>query len=62
MVAAYAGVLLYAGIIFLAAWKLLYWQGLLYVIVALIGTTLSLALVPRGSTITAERASKAGAG
>jgi protein-S-isoprenylcysteine O-methyltransferase Ste14 len=62
IVASYIGVLLFASLIFLGAWKLAYWQGLLYVVVALIGTTLSNALVPKGSDITVERASNAAAG
>lgn len=62
IVASYVGVLLYASFIFLGAWKLAYWQGLLYVVVALLGATLSHALVPKGSDITAERAANAGAG
>ena len=62
IVASYVGVLLYASFIFLAAWRLLYWQALLYVAVALIGATLSNALVPKGSGITVERAGNAAAG
>jgi protein-S-isoprenylcysteine O-methyltransferase Ste14 len=62
IVASYVGVLLYAGFIFLGAWKLLYWQALLYVAVALIGATLSNVLVPKGSDLTVDRASKAAAG
>jgi protein-S-isoprenylcysteine O-methyltransferase Ste14 len=62
IVASYVGVLLYASLIFLAAWKLVYWQALLYVVIALIGATLSHALVPSGSDITVERASNAAAG
>jgi protein-S-isoprenylcysteine O-methyltransferase Ste14 len=62
IVASYIGVLLYASFIFLGAGKLAYWQGLLYVVLALIGATLSNALVPRGSDITVERASTAAAG
>jgi protein-S-isoprenylcysteine O-methyltransferase Ste14 len=62
IIAGYVGVLLYASFIFLGAWKLMYWQGLLYVVIALIGTTLSNALVPRGSDITVERASNVAAG
>jgi len=56
------GVLLYAGLIFLGAWKLLYCQGLLYVVIALVGVTLSHVLEGRGSDLIVERASKAGAG
>jgi protein-S-isoprenylcysteine O-methyltransferase Ste14 len=62
IVASYVGVLLCASVIFLAAWRLVYWQALLYVVVALIGATLSHALVPKGSGITVERASNAAAG
>lgn len=62
IVASYVGVLLYATFIFIGAWKLVYWQGLLYVIVALVGATLSHVLVPRGSDIAVERAANAGAG
>jgi len=62
IVASYVGILLFASLIFLAAWKLVYWQALLYVVIALMGATLSNALVPRGSDITIERASTAAAG
>ncbi len=62
IVASYAGVLVYAGLVFLGAWKIAYWQGLLYLALALVGTTLSHVLVPRGSTITVDRARDAGAG
>jgi len=62
ILASYVGVLLYASFIFLGAWKLVYWQALLYVVIALIGATLSNALVPRGSDLTVERASTAAAG
>jgi hypothetical protein len=50
IIASYVGVLLYAGLVFLGAWKIAYWQGLLYVVLALVGTTLSHVLVPAGST------------
>jgi protein-S-isoprenylcysteine O-methyltransferase Ste14 len=59
IVASYAGVLIYAGLIFLSAWRIAYWQGLLYLVLALIGTTLSHLLVPAGSTITVDRAREA---
>jgi protein-S-isoprenylcysteine O-methyltransferase Ste14 len=62
IIASYAGVLLYAGLVFLGAWKIAYWQGLLYVVLALVGTTLSHLLVPAGSTVTADRAREAKAG
>ncbi len=62
IVASYVGVLLYAGVVFLGAGKLAYWQGLLYLALALAGTTLNHLLVPAGSDITAVRAREARAG
>jgi protein-S-isoprenylcysteine O-methyltransferase Ste14 len=62
VVASYVGVLVYASLVFLGAWKLVYWQGLLYVALAVVGTTMSHALVPAGSEITANRAREASAG
>jgi protein-S-isoprenylcysteine O-methyltransferase Ste14 len=62
IVASYVGVLVYAALIFLAAWKIAYWQGLLYVVLALAGTTLSHVLVPARSSLTADRAREARAG
>jgi protein-S-isoprenylcysteine O-methyltransferase Ste14 len=62
IVASYVGVLVYASLVFLGAGKLVYWQGLLYVALALVGTTLSHFLVPAGSQITANRAREANAG
>jgi protein-S-isoprenylcysteine O-methyltransferase Ste14 len=62
IIASYVGVFLYAGLVFLGAWKIAYWQGLLYVVLALVGTTLSHLFVPAGSTITADRAREAHAG
>lgn len=62
VLASYVGVLAYSAFIFLGAWKLLYWQGLLYVGVALVGVTLSHVLARKGSDITVERASRAAEG
>ena len=62
IIASYVGVVLYSAFIFLGAGKIAYWQGLLYVALALAGTTLSHILVPAGSTITADRLSEAQAG
>jgi protein-S-isoprenylcysteine O-methyltransferase Ste14 len=56
IIASYLGVLLFAGLVFLGAWKVAYWQGVLYVVLALVGVTLSHILVPAGSTITVDRA------
>jgi protein-S-isoprenylcysteine O-methyltransferase Ste14 len=62
IIASYVGVLLFAGLVFLGAGKIAYWQGLLYVVLALTGTTVSHILVPAGSTMTADRAREAEAG
>jgi protein-S-isoprenylcysteine O-methyltransferase Ste14 len=62
IVASYVGVLVYAALVFIGAWKIVYWQGLLYVLLALVGTTMSHLLVPAGSSITVERARNARAG
>ena len=60
--ASYAGVLLFAALVFVGAGKVAYWQGLLYLGLALVGVTVSHALVPPGSTITTDRARDARAG
>ena len=62
IVASYLGVLLFAGLVFLAAWRVAYWQGFLYLVLALVGVTLSHILVPAGSTITVDRAREAPSG
>ncbi len=62
IIASYVGILVYAGLVFLGAGKFGYWQGILYVALALVGATLSHVLVPRGSEITANRAREANAG
>src|SRR5512140_2466573 len=62
IIASYVGVLLYAGFVFLGAGTIAYWQGLLYVALAVVGTTVSHVLVPAGSTLTADRAREAKAG
>lgn len=62
ILSSYLGVLVFAVPIFLGAWKLIYWQGLLYVGMALLGTTLNHLLVREGSDITEERASRANEG
>jgi protein-S-isoprenylcysteine O-methyltransferase Ste14 len=62
IVASYAGVLVFAGVVFLAAGTFAYWQGLLYLVLALIGTTISHLLMPPGSTLTGDRARDAAEG
>lgn len=59
IIASYVGVLVYASLVFLAAGKLAYWQGILYLVLALLGATLSHLLVPSGSELTASRAREA---
>ena len=62
IVSSYVGVLLYAGLVFVGAGKIVYWQGAVYVALAVVGVTVSHLLVPRGSTITTDRANQARAG
>jgi protein-S-isoprenylcysteine O-methyltransferase Ste14 len=59
IVASYAGVLFFAAFVFAGAGRINYWQGLLYLALALLGTTVSHLLVPAGSTMTADRAREA---
>jgi len=40
IVSSYVGVLLYSALVFLGAWKIHYWQGFLYVVLAMVGTTM----------------------
>lgn len=62
IIASYLGVLLFAALVFIGAGKVVYWQGALYVALALFGATLSHMLMPAGSTLTADRAREAPAG
>ncbi len=62
IIASYVGILVYASLVFVGAWRIVYWQGLLYVALALVGATLSHVLVPAGSTLTVDRARDVGAG
>jgi protein-S-isoprenylcysteine O-methyltransferase Ste14 len=59
IIASYVGVLFFAGLVFVGAWRITYWQGVLYLVLALAGTTLSHMLVPAGSAITVDRAREA---
>ncbi len=58
IIGSYLGVLAFACLIYLAGGKVRYWQATLYVIIALIGTTLNHLLTPKGSELTVERASR----
>jgi protein-S-isoprenylcysteine O-methyltransferase Ste14 len=59
ILASYIGVVLFSAFIFLGAWKFWYWQGLLYLAIAIIGTTINHLLLSKGSTLTEERAKTA---
>lgn len=59
IIGSYVGVLVFAAPVFLGAGRLAYWQGLLYLGVALVGTTLSHLLVREGSDLTVDRAARA---
>jgi protein-S-isoprenylcysteine O-methyltransferase Ste14 len=62
IILSYIGVLVFAVPVFLGAGKLWYWQGLLYVGLALLGTTLNHLLVRADAGVTEDRASRAQAG
>lgn len=62
VVASYIGVLVYAGLVFVGAWKLWYWQGALYVVLAILGTSVSHLLMPKDSDLTVRRAREANSG
>ncbi|PIQ25982.1 isoprenylcysteine carboxylmethyltransferase family protein [bacterium (Candidatus Blackallbacteria) CG17_big_fil_post_rev_8_21_14_2_50_48_46] len=55
IIASYLGLIFFSAFIFLGAGKLWYWQGFLYLVAALIGTTFNHLLLPKGSTLTEER-------
>ena len=58
IVASYVGTAFFSLFIFISAWKLLYWQAILYFILSVIGTTLNHLVMPKNSTLTEERISK----
>jgi len=58
IIGSYLGVLAFACLIYIAGGRVLYWQATLYVIVAMIGTTLNHLLTPKGFDLTVERASR----
>lgn len=62
VIASYLGVLLFAALVFIGAGTVVFWQGVLYVALALVGATVSHLLVPAASTLTADRAREASAG
>jgi protein-S-isoprenylcysteine O-methyltransferase Ste14 len=62
IVSAYLGVLFFAAFVFLGAWRIIYWQGLLYIGLALTGVTLNQVLTRNNPDIAVERAKGAGAG
>jgi protein-S-isoprenylcysteine O-methyltransferase Ste14 len=58
IIGSYIGVLAFALLIYIAGGKVVYWQATLYVVVAITGTTLNHVLLPKGSDLTIERASR----
>jgi protein-S-isoprenylcysteine O-methyltransferase Ste14 len=56
VVSSYIGVIVLAGIIFVAGGRLLYWQALLYLALAILGTTLTHVLSPKERNLSAYRA------
>jgi protein-S-isoprenylcysteine O-methyltransferase Ste14 len=62
IVVSYVGVLVYASFVFIGAWKLAYWQGWLYVALAVLGTTIGHALTPPDSDLAERRTEETGAG
>ncbi len=62
IMSSYIGVAVMAGIIFLAGGRLRYWQALLYLALALLGTTITHLLAPPASDLAARRVANARAG
>lgn len=62
VISSYIGVIVIASIIFIAGGKLRYWQALLYLGLALLGTTLAHVLAPKTSDLAARRAANARSG
>lgn len=62
IVASYLGVIVYAGLVFVGAGKVWYWQGYTYLALAVFGLTLSHLLMPRGSDLTVRRIQDAASG
>jgi protein-S-isoprenylcysteine O-methyltransferase Ste14 len=60
--AAYFGILFFAAFVFVGSWRLDYWQGRLYVLLALVGVTLNQLIQRKGSDLVLERARGARAG
>ena len=58
IILSYIGVLAFSLVIFIAGGRLFYWQAILYVLIALIGTTISHLLTPKGSNLASERATR----
>jgi protein-S-isoprenylcysteine O-methyltransferase Ste14 len=59
MVSALLGVLAYAAVIFLSAWKLFYWQGWLYLATAVLGTVLNFIISRNDDSLLKERMDRA---
>lgn len=55
IISSYIGVIVIASTIFIAGGKLLYWQALLYLGLAILGTTITHVLTPKASNLAAQR-------
>jgi protein-S-isoprenylcysteine O-methyltransferase Ste14 len=62
IVSSYIGVIVMASVIFIAGGRLLYWQALLYLGLAVLGTTLTHVLAPSQGNLAAHRANNARTG
>lgn len=60
--ASYAGVVLYASLVFVGAWSFVYWQGVVYILLAVVGTAMSQVLVPAESDLAVRRSREVGEG
>ena len=58
IIASYLGTMIFASLLFISAGKLYYWQGLLFLLLSIIGTTLNHLLLPKHSTLNEERINK----
>ncbi len=62
IVASYVGVIAYAGLVFVGAGTIRYWQGALYLLLAVLGTTLCHLLMRPGSELAVRRLREARCG
>lgn len=58
IIASYVGTMLFASFLFISAWSLYYWQGILFLLISIIGTTLNHILLPKQSSLQEDRINK----